>query len=384
MRLAAAVLIAAAACNSGSAGPEAKPTTSSPTPTPTPSPSPVASSPASVERGAALYTKLCAQCHAKDGTGGAADHAPSLVNSTFLESATDDFLRRSIRVGRRGTSMGAYGKVEGGVLDDTGVDDIVAWIREKGPAPRALPAAGAGDAAAGEKLYVEYCQTCHGDRGKRGEAIHLANPQFQQMATDAFVRYAIDKGRPATKMQGFGSVMSARQIDDVTAYVRSFGGPEPAFKLLPAPTGTESLVINPKGQEPRWTPKPDQAGVPRFVSVDEVHKALAAGQKMIIVDARPESEWRSVHVTGAVSIPYFDVKRITSIPKDVWVVAYCACPHHLSGIVVDELRKIGHRKAVVLDEGINVWRRKGYPVVAVEGLPMPPDEPHNHGHDHGH
>ena len=36
-------------------------------------------------------------------------HAPSLVNPTFLESATDEFLRRSIIFGRPGTSMAAYG-----------------------------------------------------------------------------------------------------------------------------------------------------------------------------------------------------------------------------------------------------------------------------------
>ena len=82
-----------------------------------------------------------------------------------------------------------------------------------------------------------------------------------------------------------------------------------------------------------------------------------------------------MHITGAVSIPYHDMKRLDEVPKDgTWVVAYCACPHHLSGIVVDELRKRGYKHAVVLDEGILEWHRRGYPVVAAQGVKPPPKE----------
>jgi hypothetical protein len=44
-----------------------------------------------------LYLALCRQCHGADARGYAADHAPSLIYPTFLESATDGFLRRSQR-----------------------------------------------------------------------------------------------------------------------------------------------------------------------------------------------------------------------------------------------------------------------------------------------
>ena len=51
------------------------------------------------------------------------------------------------------------------------------------------------------------------------------------------------------------------------------------------------------------------------------------------------------------------------MPNDgTWVVAYCACPHHASGEVVDELRRRGYEHTAVLDEGILVWAQKGYPV----------------------
>jgi 3-mercaptopyruvate sulfurtransferase SseA len=82
-----------------------------------------------------------------------------------------------------------------------------------------------------------------------------------------------------------------------------------------------------------------------------------------------------VHVKGAVSIPYHDLDRLQEVPDDVWVVAYCACPHHLSGEVVDALIKRGHSRALILDEGINEWHRRGFPVVAARGVTAPVQEP---------
>ena len=372
-------------CSSGSATP-------SPRPLPTPRD---AAADADVSRlpGQPLYLALCAPCHGADAKGYAADRAPSLVNPTFLESASDDFLRRSITAGRPGTSMAAYGKASGGPLDDAGVDRLVAYLRGLGPAARPALAVAAGDAAVGATIYAKYCVTCHGDTRTRGEAPSLANPQFQAAASDWFVRYALANGRPGTKMEAFSGVLSSAELDGVVSYVRSFGnGGEPPVTLLPAPTGAEPLVLNPSGKPPSFSLRADpcppaaspeaQAGSaaasppckpdPRFVSVDQVARALAAKQRMVIIDARPPSEWRRVHLTGAVSIPYHDMKRLAELPKDgTWIIAYCACPHHLSGIVVDELRKRGYAHAVVLDEGINDWHRRGFPVTAAEGVTRP-------------
>jgi rhodanese-related sulfurtransferase len=125
----------------------------------------------------------------------------------------------------------------------------------------------------------------------------------------------------------------------------------------------------------------------KFIGVDAVARALAEGRRMIIVDARPPSDWRRVHLAGAVSLPYHELGRLDEIMakhKDTYVVAYCACPHHLSGIVVDELAKRGHKKALVLDEGINVWHQKGYPVTAAPGVVPAALEPHGAGDHAGH
>ncbi len=331
------------------------------------------------------YQALCAPCHGVDAKGYAADHAPSLVNPTFLESANDGFLSQSIQHGRPGTSMAAYGKAMHGPLDDESVMRVVAYLRSLGPVSLALPAMTLGDPARGAPLYDRNCKVCHGEGKVRGEAMLLSDPQFLAVATPPFLRYAIERGRPGTKMVAWGQMLTTGEIDDLVGYLRSLGGGAKTVELpqLPPPTGTEPLVLNPEGKDPSFTlraePCPKPAGAckedPRFVSADQVHAALLAKKKLIIVDARPASEWMRVHVTGAVSIPHFELKRLDEVPADAWVITYCACPHHLSGIVLDELRKRGHKRAAVLDEGITEWHRRGYPVVAAEGVERPPPLP---------
>jgi len=345
----------------------------------------------------APYIQLCAICHGADAKGYKADHAPSLVTSTFLESATDEFLTRSIVEGRPGTAMAAYGKALNGPLDDAQVAEIIAWIRTKGPAPKASIAVAKGDAKRGAEIYAQQCHTCHGDAKQRGEGISLANVTFQKTATPSFVHYAIAKGRPGTKMIAYETVLTTPQIDDVTAFI--FDGltamsataqPE----QLPAPTGKEPLVINPNGKAPSFSPRSDPCPpgdmqcVPnnRYVPAEQIAKALADKRKMIIIDARPASDWMRVHVTGAVSIPHHDPKRLDEIKNDgTWVLAYCACPHHLSGDIVDMLKKKGFKNAAILDEGILEWHRRGYPVTAAPGVTPPPKQTGHDGHEgHGH
>ncbi|HUS32445.1 MAG TPA: c-type cytochrome [Kofleriaceae bacterium] len=326
--------------------------------------------------GKALYTTLCAHCHGPNLEGYKSDNAPSLKNPTFLESATDDFLTRSINAGRPGTSMAGYGHAIGGPLDDAAVARLVGYIRSQGPQAKPLPPTpSTGDPVKGQIIYARDCQKCHGDPTVRMTAVHLANMRFLEMASDEFIRYAIVNGRPGTPMEAFAAKLQPVEIEHVVAYIRSFSKPQ-QIGSLPAPTGKEPLVINPTGKEPQFKNMRSDPGqtLPRYVSVDEVKKALDEKRKLIIIDARPASDWMQVHITGAVSIPYHDMKRLDDMPKDVYAIAYCACPHHLSGVVVDELLKRGYKKALVLDEGILEWHRRGYPVVAAPGVMPPPKE----------
>ncbi len=265
--------------------------------------------------------------------------------------------------------MGAYGKAYGGPLDDLAIARLVAFLRRQGPPPRRLAAPPAGDPAHGEVIYVSVCKPCHGDAQARGEAVHLANAQFLKQASDAFISHAVVNGRPGTKMLSFAGTLTKAQIADVVTFVRSLEKNQIGVDLLPPPTGHEPLVLNPRGKDPVFKIVNE-----RFVGVEEVNKALMARQRLIVIDARPASDWMRVHVTGAVSIPYHDLKRLEEVPDDVWAVAYCACPHHLSGEVVDALIQRGHKRALILDEGINEWHRRGFPVKAARGVTVPAQE----------
>jgi cytochrome c oxidase cbb3-type subunit III len=310
--------------------------------------------------GAKSYAHYCALCHAKEGTGYAADNAPSLVSKTFLESASDDLIAQGIRLGRPGTAMAAYGKERGGPLGEPELRSIVAFLRSKGPPSRALPPMSAlGDPARGQTVFEKNCSSCHGTVATRGNAVHLHNPELLLAASPAFLHYAVVHGRPPTPMPAFGGRLSEQEISDVVTWLWNFRPAQPsqAPHELTVPADLP-IVINPKGAHPKFTLRDE-----RYVSAEQVRKALLAKQRIVIIDARPPSDWIQFHIPGSVPIPYHDQTGLDRVPKDgTWVVAYCACPHHASGEVVDALRRKNYPHTAVLDEGILFWRDRGFPL----------------------
>jgi cytochrome c oxidase cbb3-type subunit 3 len=330
---------------------------------------------AQVEQGRQTYGRLCATCHGPEGNGYKSDNAPSLRTTTFLASVSDNFLTEAIGRGRPGTAMPAYGRWLGGPLQTSDIDALLAFLRAGGPPKVEPPAPGPGDVAQGKTLYQTACVRCHGTATQRSTAVHLANPVLLQTASDAFLRYAVAEGRPPTSMVTWKNTLTPKQIDDVVAYVRSMavppGTPAVPPALPPAAPRTGPIVINRRGRDPDFTLKAEL-----YVSIDQVKAALDAKRRLIIADARPPSDYLNLHITGAISTPYYDVKSLDDLPKDgTWIVAYCACPHHLSGSVVDELRRRGYPHTAVLDEGIFAWQQKKYPVVAAPGMHPPPAPP---------
>ncbi len=132
-------------------------------------------------------------------------------------------------------------------------------------------------------------------------------------------------------------------------------------------------MINPKGPSPEFTLKAD-----RFIPIDDVKRALDEKRRIVIIDARASSDWLTMHIPGSISVPYYAFARLDTLPRDgTWITAYCACPHHASGAVVDELRRRGFTHTAVLDEGILEWKKRGYPIAgqppaqADAGAPLP-------------
>ncbi len=96
-----------------------------------------------------------------------------------------------------------------------------------------------------------------------------------------------------------------------------------------------------------------------LMSRAEVLEASAAG-RVVVLDVRPEDEFAAGHLPGAVSIPLADLAgRLTEIPPDVEVVAYCRGRHCvLSHDAVRLLRDEGVA-ARVSEDGIAEWVANG-------------------------
>jgi cytochrome c oxidase cbb3-type subunit 3/ubiquinol-cytochrome c reductase cytochrome c subunit len=326
--------------------------------------------------GAELYTRYCALCHGKELTGYAADNAPSLVSPTFLDSATDYFIAQAVVNGRPGTAMGAYGKGRNGPLEDNDVRELVAFIRSHGGPAKPVPGSNLhGNPVHGTLVYHDECEKCHGSERQRGTALSLFNRALLATATPDFLRYAVVNGRPPTPMPSFEKTLAAQDIEDVVAFLMS-------KQQAPMPHVAQEVpkdlpvVLNPKGKPPKFTLRDE-----RFVSADQVKQALAEHRRLVIVDARSPADWIAFHIPGAISVPYYQSKELERIPNDgTWVIAYCACPHHASGAIVDALRERKYPHTAVLDEGILVWKSRAYPLAGADTAtptpaPAPPPPP---------
>jgi len=224
----------------------------------------------------------------------------------------------------------------------------------------------AGDRGRGEAIYGAHCASCHGPKGEGKLAPSLNNPIFHSTASDQFIRYAIAEGRKGTPMPAFSKPLGPQGVDDVTAYLRSLrkGGERQVPPALP----NVPLVINPKGPPPKFELREDF-----YVPAAQVKAALDKGARLIIADARAQSDYLEARIPGAISLPFYAVEEYAAkLPKDgTWIIAYCACPHAASGQVARALRDRGFPKTAVLDEGIHVWIQRGYPVTKPEPITQP-------------
>ncbi len=84
---------------------------------------------------------------------------------------------------------------------------------------------------------------------------------------------------------------------------------------------------------------------------------------VVVIDVRPADEYDAGHIAGALSIPLEELRgRLSEIPRDVEVVAYCRGPFCvLAPQAMDLLREAGLRPRR-LDGGLPEWRAAGHPV----------------------
>jgi rhodanese-related sulfurtransferase/biotin operon repressor len=102
--------------------------------------------------------------------------------------------------------------------------------------------------------------------------------------------------------------------------------------------------------------------VVELLSAAELEDRLEQG-KVVLLDVRPETEYRAGHIAGAVSAPLARLDSIASdLPRRREIVAYCRGPYCV--YADDAVRFLRSRglNARRLDIGFPEWRRAGFPV----------------------
>ena len=98
------------------------------------------------------------------------------------------------------------------------------------------------------------------------------------------------------------------------------------------------------------------------IAADELQARLAKGS-VIVLDVRPEPEYRAGHIPGALSAPLGSLDALAAkLPRRREIVAYCRGPYCVYANDAVRLLKERGLKARRLDVGLPEWRRAGRPV----------------------
>jgi rhodanese-related sulfurtransferase/predicted transcriptional regulator len=84
---------------------------------------------------------------------------------------------------------------------------------------------------------------------------------------------------------------------------------------------------------------------------------------VIVLDARPVSEYQAGHIAGAISVPVDELqRRLRQLPRNKEYVAYCRGPYCVYADRAVELLRGSKRRARRLLQGFPEWRAAGFPV----------------------
>jgi rhodanese-related sulfurtransferase/DNA-binding transcriptional ArsR family regulator len=98
------------------------------------------------------------------------------------------------------------------------------------------------------------------------------------------------------------------------------------------------------------------------LSAEELAERLERGE-VVVLDVRPEAEFRAGHITGARSAPLPALDAVAAgLPRRREVVAYCRGPYCMYADDAVRLLRSRGVKARRLDVGYPEWQRAGLPV----------------------
>jgi len=197
--------------------------------------------------GEQVYRQYCLACHG-DGTFGQWNKTfqrfiPAVRGPGLRAVATPDYLEANIAQGRPGTLMPSWHRQAGGLLPEE-LRAVVAYL-QRGETERVVAGSRVprGDPDHGERLFAQNCIGCHGPAGRGGAAPELANPTFQQAATDEFIVTTIRFGRKETAMPAFQrpgvAGLTDAELADLLAYLRQLAPPASGQAAALSPPGTK-------------------------------------------------------------------------------------------------------------------------------------------------
>lgn len=180
------------------------------------------------EAGHELFVTKCSSCHGPDAEG-RTGMGPRLASKSFLEAATDEMLTKTIKDGRAGTTMSAWGAV----LSDSELNAILTYLRSTVPhTPATLDESPlSGNAEQGEQLFRTICARCHGRNGggymESSGGTGIGRQAFLASVSDGYLRHVIKNGKSQTAMRGFEgddpmalANLDDSQVEDIISFLR--------------------------------------------------------------------------------------------------------------------------------------------------------------------
>jgi rhodanese-related sulfurtransferase len=96
------------------------------------------------------------------------------------------------------------------------------------------------------------------------------------------------------------------------------------------------------------------------ISIHQLQERMGRGE-VVLLDVRPEIEFRSGHLPGAISIPLDRLELcLDELPRDRLIVVYCRGPYCVFADQALELLSRRGWKVARLDEGMAEWQVAGY------------------------
>lgn len=123
------------------------------------------------------------------------------------------------------------------------------------------------------------------------------------------------------------------------------------------------------------------------ISPDELYALLLKKEPLLLVDVRGKKSYREAHIPGAqlpLTKEFYDKQEMyelgitpdkpdpnaalmvstRSIPKGKPFVAYCSRNCKASTYFLMQMKDLGFTDVRVMEEGIEGWREKGYPIAS--------------------